>query len=33
MFERGVVLSYETIRRWGDKFGASFAHRATGARR
>ena len=33
LFERGVVVSYETIRRWCDKFGASFAHRAKGARR
>jgi putative transposase len=33
LFERGVVVSYETIRRWSDKFGASFAHGAKGARR
>ena len=33
LFERGVVVSYETIRRWCDKFGASFAHGAKGARR
>ena len=33
LFERGVVVSYETIRRWCDKFGASFAHRAKAARR
>ena len=33
LFERGVVPSYETIRRWCDKFGASFAHRAKAARR
>lgn len=33
LFERGVVVSYETIRRWCDKFGASFAQRAKGARR
>lgn len=33
LFERGVVVSYETIRRWCDKFGASFAHRAKGVRR
>ncbi len=33
LFERGVVVSYETIRRWCDKFGASFAHRAKGERR
>ena len=32
-FERGVVVSYETIRRWCDKFGASFAHCAKSARR
>lgn len=31
LFERGVVVSYETIRRWCDKFGASFAHRAQSA--
>ena len=23
--ERGIVVSYETIRRWCNKFGASFA--------
>jgi putative transposase len=23
--ERGIIVSYETIRRWCDKFGASFA--------
>ncbi|VTU45822.1 Integrase core domain protein (plasmid) [Variovorax sp. SRS16] len=33
LFERGVVVSYETIRRWCDKFGARFAHDAKGARR
>src|SRR6201988_4057709 len=33
LFERGVVVSYETIRRWCDKFGASFAQGAKGARR
>jgi putative transposase len=33
LFERGVVVSYETIRRWCDKFGASFARRAKGVRR
>ena len=33
LFERGVVVSYEPIRRWCDKFGASFAHAAKGARR
>jgi putative transposase len=26
--ERGVVVSYETVRRWCKKFGASFADRA-----
>jgi putative transposase len=25
--ERGVVVSYETVRRWSKKFGASFADR------
>jgi putative transposase len=32
LFERGVVVSYETIRRWCDKFGAHFAHRVKSAR-
>src|ERR1700712_196123 len=25
MAYRGIMLSYETIRRWGEKFGASYA--------
>jgi len=33
LFERGVVVSYETIRRWCDKFRAGFAHRVKSARR
>lgn len=33
LFERGVVVSYETIRRWCDKFGASFAYGAKSVRR
>ena len=33
LFERGIVVSYETIRRWCDKFGAGFAHRVKTARR
>jgi putative transposase len=33
LFERGVIVSYETIRRWCDKFGAGFAHRVKAARR
>src|SRR5260370_38259290 len=33
LFERGVIVSYETIRRWRDKFGADFAHRVRAARR
>lgn len=33
LFERGIVVSYETIRRWCDKFGLSFAIRAKSARR
>ncbi|SIT48170.1 transposase (fragment) [Paraburkholderia piptadeniae] len=33
LFERGAVVSYETIRRWCDKFGAGFAHRVKAARR
>jgi putative transposase len=27
LFEQGVVVSYDTIRRWREKFGAGFAHR------
>src|SRR5258708_236841 len=33
LFERGVIVSYETIRRWCDKFGTGFAHRVKAARR
>jgi putative transposase len=33
LFERGVVVSYETIRCWCDKFGTSFAHRVKAVRR
>jgi len=33
LFERGVMVSDETIRRWCDKFGAGFAHRVKTARR
>jgi putative transposase len=33
LFERGVIVGYETIRRWCDKFGAGFAHRAKASRR
>ncbi|CAB3810712.1 hypothetical protein LMG28614_07322 [Paraburkholderia ultramafica] len=33
LFERGVVVSHESIRRWTAKFGARFAHRIKGARR
>lgn len=33
LFERGVVVAYETIRRWCDKFGAGFADRVKAARR
>ena len=33
LFERGIVVSYETVRRWCDKFGANFAHSAKAARR
>ena len=32
LFERGVIVSYETIRRRCDKFGAGFAHRIKTAR-
>jgi len=27
LFERGVVLSYETVRRWCSKFGSEYARR------
>ena len=27
LFERGIVVSYETIRRWGKKFGPAYARR------
>src|ERR1700730_6642734 len=33
LLERGVVVTYETIRCWCDKFGVSFAHRVKAARR
>jgi len=33
LFERGVIVGYETVRRWCDKFGASFADRVKAARR
>jgi len=33
LFERGVIVSYETVRRWCDKFGACFAYRVKAARR
>ena len=33
LFERGVTVTYETIRCWCDKFGASFAHWVKAARR
>ncbi|VVE46003.1 transposase [Pandoraea horticolens] len=33
LFERGIVVSYETVRRWCDKFGARFAHRVKAAAR
>ena len=29
--ERGIVVSYETVRRWCQKFGQSFADRRLGA--
>src|ERR1700675_4356207 len=32
LLERGVVVTYETIRRWCDKFGAGFAQCAKAAR-
>jgi putative transposase len=33
LFDRGVIVSHESIRRWIDKFGAGFAHRVKAARR
>jgi hypothetical protein len=33
LFERGVTVTYETIRCWCDKFGKGFAHRVQAARR
>ncbi|VWD64609.1 IS element transposase [Burkholderia lata] len=33
LFERGVIVSHESIRRWTEKFGARFAHRVKAARR
>jgi len=32
LFERGVIVRYETIRRWCDRFGSGFAHRVKAAR-
>jgi transposase-like protein len=33
LFEPGVIVSYESIRRWCDKFGAGFARRVKAVRR
>src|ERR1700758_328562 len=33
LFERGVTVTYETIRCWCDKCGKGFAHRVKAARR
>ncbi len=33
LFERGVIVTYETIRRWCDKVGKGFAHRVKAVRR
>jgi putative transposase len=33
LFERAVVVSYETIRRWCEKFGSVFARQAKTTRR
>jgi putative transposase len=33
LFERGVIVTYEAIRCWCDKFGAGFAHRVKAAHR
>ncbi|AJY62277.1 hypothetical protein CG017_05890 (plasmid) [Burkholderia glumae] len=32
LLERGVIVSYETIRRWCKKFGATFARRVKATR-
>jgi putative transposase len=32
LFERGVIVTDETIRCWWDKFGKDFAHRVNAAR-
>jgi putative transposase len=33
LFERGVTVSHESIRRWADKFGPCFARQVKAARR
>ncbi|CAG9236311.1 hypothetical protein BGLA2_700132 [Burkholderia gladioli] len=33
LFERGVIVSHETIQRWTEKFGSGFTLRAKAARR
>ena len=33
LFERGVIVTYETIRCWCKKFGKGFAHRVKAVRR
>jgi len=33
LLERGIVVSYETIRRWGKKFGPAYARRLRRKRR
>jgi putative transposase len=33
LFECGVIVTYETIRCWCDKFGVGFANRVKAARR
>jgi transposase-like protein len=33
LLERGIVVSYETIRRWGKKFGPEYAQRLRRFRR
>lgn len=32
-YERGIAVSYESVRRWCDKFGTGFAHRVNAVRR
>ena len=33
LFEHGVIVTYDTVRRWCDKFGTGFSHRVKTVRR